>query len=144
MRLTIILLLYYPEYIESPTIAYRKLTVLLFVSIWNTIFLIQIMKGLHRSGVNMSLNIHNYYAKYYKTLSFDLLWSKTSGPDKLSVHLGIYRTRFSSIAFFQKQLLNNIFLPTYIFEIALVPNLCYGRSSQIEVTISTFPKCFSQ
>ena len=40
------------------------------------------------------------------------------GPDKLSVQLGIYPTRFSSIAFFQKQLLNNIFYPTYIFEIA--------------------------
>ena len=37
------------------------------------------------------------------------------GPDKLSVQLGIYPTRFSSIAFFPKQLLNNIFFPHMYF-----------------------------
>ena len=40
------------------------------------------------------------------------------GLDNLSVQLGIHPIRISSVAFFQKQLLKNIFYPTYIFEIA--------------------------
>ena len=38
--------------------------------------------------------------------------ASTRGPDKLSVQLGIYPTRYLWIAFFQKQLLKNIFYPT--------------------------------
>ena len=41
----------------------------------------------------------------YQNINFD------RGPDKISVQLGIYSTRFLSIAFFQKQLLKNIFSP---------------------------------
>ena len=37
------------------------------------------------------------------------------GPDKLSVQLGIYPTRFLLIAFFQKQLLNKYFFNPIIF-----------------------------
>ena len=43
---------------------------------------------------------------------------KKQRSNKLSVELGIYPTRFLSIAFFQKQLLKNIFYPIYIFKIA--------------------------
>ena len=85
------------------------------------------------------------------------LWVR--GPDKLSVQLGIYPTRFLRIAFFQKQLLKNIFLPHLDFEIAYLEvvlkyliilvnnlnnNLSYGRYTKIEVTLSTSCKYFSQ
>ena len=51
---------------------------------------------------------------------FDIWWLKNMEaycrcPDNLSVQLGIYPIRFSSIAFFQKQLLKNIFLPHIYF-----------------------------
>ena len=40
----------------------------------------------------------------------------TRGPDKLSVQLGIYPTRFLAILlFFKKQLLKNIFFAPHIF-----------------------------
>ena len=45
----------------------------------------------------------------------------TRGPDKLSIQLGIYPTRFLAILlFFQKQLLKNIFFyPTYILKLLI-------------------------
>ena len=51
-------------------------------------------------------------------LSTNVNWSVFRGPDKLSVQLGIYPTRFYQLLFLKKQLLKNIFYPTCIFKIA--------------------------
>ena len=47
------------------------------------------------------------------SLCTDLIFTDNlfRGPDKLSVQLGIYPTRFLRIAFFHNQLLKNIVLP---------------------------------
>ena len=81
-----------------------------------------------------------------KTQTSPCIRAVWSAPSLFS-QLGIYPTRFLSIAFFQKQLLKHIVLTHIYFWYCLfisTLNLSYGRNAQIKVTLSILCKYFSQ